>query len=92
MLDASGTVAQIVGKDVPLNDHNVVLVDDVDAPTGLRVIKTLRVDPTLPDTRSVHLAIRRSPELVSFLRCDVKLPDPRLQATMDLICAQVIGR
>jgi hypothetical protein len=83
---------QIEDKDVPLGDDNVVLVDDVDGASGLRVVKTMRIDPALPEPGRMELAIRRSPELVAFLRCDVKLPDARQQALMDVICGQVVGR
>jgi len=83
---------QIEDKDVPLGDDNVVLVDDVDGASGLRVVKTMRIDPALPEPGRMELAIRRSPELVAFLRCDVKLPDARQQALMDIICGQVVGR
>ncbi len=92
MFDGLARVVEIDGRNVPLNDDNVVLVDDVDSAAGLKVVKTLRVDPTLPDATRVEIAIRRSPELVAYLRCDLKLPDARRQAMMDLICAQVIGK
>lgn len=85
-------LCQIEDKDVPLGEDNVVLVDDVDSVSGPRVVKTMRIAPTLPEPGRMELAIRRSPELVEFLRCDVKLPDPRQQAMMDVICRQVIGR
>ena len=86
-------LCQIEDKQVPLGDDNVVLVDDVDGASGPKVVKTMRIDPALPGG-PVHmeLAIRRSPELVAFLRCDVKLPDARQQAMMDIVCRQVIGR
>ncbi|HUL72481.1 MAG TPA: hypothetical protein VLT86_05230 [Vicinamibacterales bacterium] len=92
LFDGRGRLAQIEDQNIPLNDHNVVLVDDVDSVGGPRVAKTLRIDPALPDPTRIEIAIRRSPELVAYLRCDLKLPDARQQAMMDVVCAQVLGR
>jgi len=92
LFDGAKRLCQIEGKDVPLNDHNVVLVDEVDSTSGPRVLKTLRIDPALPEPPRMEIAIRRSPELVSYLRCDLKLPDARQQTMMDIICGHVIGR
>jgi hypothetical protein len=89
LFDGPKRLCQIDGKDVPLNDHNVVLVDDVDSAGGPKVLKTLRIDPVLPDSAHMLMAIRKSPELVSYLRCDLKLPDARQQTMMDLICDQI---
>ena len=92
LFDGPERLAEIDGRKIPLDDHNVVLVDDVDSADGLKVVKTLRVDPSLSDRTRPEIVIRRSPELVAYLRCDLKLPDARKQAMMDIICAQVIGK
>jgi hypothetical protein len=92
LFDGRARLAEIDGRSVPLNDDNVVLVDDVDSVGGSKVVKTLRVDPALTDPARAEIVIRRSPELVAYLRCDLKLPDARQQAMMDVICAQVIGK
>jgi len=84
--------AQIEDTTIPLGDHNVVLVDDVDSAGGPRVVKTLHVDPDLPDPRRIDAVIARSPELASYLRCDRKLDDPRQQRTMETLCARFTGR
>lgn len=76
----------------PLGDDNVVLVDDVDSPTGPRVVKTLRVDPAVPDGRRIDQLIAGSPELVTYLRCDLKAPDPRLQIGIDMLCARYVKK
>lgn len=89
-------VAQIQGKSVQLGDANVILVDNVDLGDELKVVNTLRVDPELPQSDSgyprVDAVLGRSPEIVSFLRCDARMPDGRAQAMIDSICAQVLGR
>ena len=92
LFDGPARVAEIEDRKIPLNDDNVLLLDDVDSATGPKVVKTLRVDSDLSDPHRVEIVIRRSPELVAYLRCDTKLPDARQQATMDIICAQVIGK
>ena len=83
---------QIEDTTRPLGNDNVVLVDDVDSPTGPRIVKTLRIEPALGAAQRVDVAIARSPEVVAYLRCDVKLPDARQQATMDTICARYTGK
>jgi hypothetical protein len=92
LFDGPARLAEIEDRKIPLNDDNVLLVDDVDSAGGPKVVKTLRVDPDLSDPHRAEIAIRRSPELVAYLRCDIKLSDARQQATMDIICAQVIGK
>jgi hypothetical protein len=49
LFDGPERLAEIDGRKIPLDDHNVVLVDDVDSADGLKVVKTLRVDPSLSD-------------------------------------------
>jgi hypothetical protein len=87
---------QIQGIRVELNDDNVILVDDVDMPNGLRVVDTLRVDPSLPLTDNgyprIEAVLQRSEEIASFLRCDARMPDGRAQAIIDSVCAQVAGK
>ena len=72
----------------PLGEDNVVLVEDADSASGPRVLKTLRVDPAVPDGRRMDQFIARSPELVAYLRCDVKLDDVRKQMMIDVLCAR----
>lgn len=75
----------------PLGDDNVVLVDEVDSPGGPRVVKTMRVDPAVPNKRIDQL-IAKSPELVAYLRCDAKLPDAQKQMMVDILCARYSGK
>lgn len=73
-------------RSVDLGDHNVVLVDDVDATTGLRFLKSLRIDPGIDDPQALAPAIARSPELVEFLQCGVQLESVSAQRTTGGIC------
>jgi hypothetical protein len=69
---------------------NVVLVDDVDT-GGNKFVASLRIDPSLPDgdALKVEQILRRSPEIVSFLRCDVRLEDERARAMIERSCALI---
>jgi hypothetical protein len=63
---------------VSLEDGNVVLIDRVDTePTVLRV---LQVDPAVPLTPdAMYVVIKREPELVEFLECDLFRANPLFQ-------------
>jgi hypothetical protein len=94
-LDIAHRLATIQGgKPISLGQDNVVLVDHVDEPAALTVVKTLRIDdPSLPDRAPrVPLALKRSAEVVAFLRCDLRLPDEMQMLQTRLIepmCAQL---
>jgi hypothetical protein len=91
--DREKRIAHIQGREIPLQDANVILVDQVDGPEGLQIIGARRVDPQfgkLPE--DIGPILRRSAELVSYLRCDVRLPDAKVQEMMDLICARILGQ
>jgi hypothetical protein len=89
-------VAEIQGKSVQLRDANVILVDHVDTTGKLEVVDTIKIDPELPQSEGgyprIDAVLRRSPEIVSFLRCDARLPDERAQAMIDSICARVLAK
>jgi hypothetical protein len=76
----------------PLGNDNVVLVDDVDSVPGLRVVKTLRVDPQMSEQGHIGDVIVRSSELVAYLRCDAKVADKQKQMMVDLLCARYMGK
>ena len=93
--DLQTRLATIQGTPVELRDHNVVLVDGVDEPKGPRVVGTLRVDSTLPSgdgPAPIAETMRRSPEIVSFLRCETPLADPLMQKMAEMVCARVLGQ
>ena len=79
-------LAKLLEQEIPLADTNVVLVDDVDGPSGAHIVGRFFVDPKLPGTNSSGLrtieddpaitATRRAREAVAFLQCDVPLPMP----------------
>jgi hypothetical protein len=40
----------------------------------------------------IEVVLRRSPEIVEFLRCETRGPDERAQVIVDRICDQVLGK
>jgi hypothetical protein len=95
-LDSQARVAQVQGTRVDLGDSNVILVDGVDMPGGPVVVATLRVEPDLPQADNgyprIEEVLRRSPQIVSYLGCDERLPDGLAQKMIDIICARIIAR
>ena len=71
-LDSISRIAQIQQGRVALEGANVVLVDDVDAASGPRVVRLLRIDPQVAnDDRGYPIledVWKRSPEIVSFVK------------------------
>ena len=87
--------ATIQKRQIELRDRNVLLVDAVDDANGPQIVGTQRIEPVLPPGDSpawVGEALRRSPEIVSFLRCDTRLDDPLKQKLGEIICASVLGQ
>jgi hypothetical protein len=57
---------------ISLANQNAIVVDDVDLPHTRRTIKTLRIDPVLPERGNTLLIVaRRSGEVRNVLQCDV---------------------
>jgi hypothetical protein len=80
--------------EIALDAANVVLVDGVDAPAGPQVVRTLRIDPEYQESMRpvpVQTFMRRSPEIVDFLQCDVFVPGlkPYEQQVFDMWCSWV---
>ncbi len=90
-LTSNPRVATIQETRVPLQDHNVVLVDHVDSATGPEVVKTLTIDPSFTDPQRIGPVLGRSPEIVEFLRCGVRL-ESNLDTVLQKLCAEVIGK
>ena len=88
--DSPRTVT-IADKSIELGDHNVVLVDGVDDPGGLKVIKSLKVDPEFANRREIEAVLGRSQEVVTFLRCDLKLDNAAQQKMIDIFCGRLKG-
>jgi hypothetical protein len=90
-LKDSPLIVTIGNNSIDLGDHNVVLVDGVDDPSGPKILKSLRIDPEFSNRRELEAVLGRSAEVVSFLRCDVKLDNPAQQRTIDIFCGRLKG-
>ena len=89
-LTSTPRVVSIQDRSLPIPDKNVVLVDHADNPTNHEIVSTLTIDPTFVDQR-IGPVLGRSPEIVAFLRCDVRLGRP-VDGALQKLCADIIGR
>lgn len=90
--DPARRVAVVDGESVDLGDRNVVFADDADSPGGPRVIGTMRVESQMPGSAGqIGLVLRRSPEIMGFLRCDAPAAEGRAQAFLARLCLENIG-
>jgi hypothetical protein len=91
--DPQKQTAKIQGREVSLQNANVILVDDVDSAGGPQILGTRWVEPHLAaGPMGVESIIQRSPELFEFLRCDAILADIGMQQMMNLQCARMRGQ
>jgi hypothetical protein len=91
----AGDTVAINGREVHLGTDNVVYVDEVDAPTGARVVRTARIPSQMPGAPAqIGLTIRNVPDLVTYLRCDARASDPQRQMMIERMgaCAVTLGR
>lgn len=89
-LDTVSRALRIQDRHFSLGDNNVVLVDGIDRGGEFSVVRMLAIDPTIPDPPRIEPLLRRSEEVLSFLRCDVKAS--RGQELFDRICREIMGR
>jgi len=90
--DRATRVVTIQGKPLTLGADNVVFVDDVDVRDEARVVGTMRVARAMPGSAGqIGLVLKQSREIMSFLRCDAKLPDVPERAWLAGLCLQNIG-
>ena len=85
--------AWVQDREVSLQNANVILVDRVDSREGLTVVGTREIDPQLSGVPvRIEQVLRRSSELVAFLRCDASLPDPLAQEMVRMVCGELLNR
>jgi hypothetical protein len=95
--DLSETPRQVRIQDQPVTltpaDANVILVDGVDSANGPTVVNSLSIDPSMPGGE-VHLesVLRRSPDIVAFLKCDQDVQNAMMNAAVKHNCDLVLGR
>ena len=91
-VDRFARVARIRDRRIPLREANVILVDQVDGAEGLRIARTMWVDPRLAAPDRFQIVIQRSPELRAFVRCDVHFQDPVKEQVGRLLCSGTLGK
>ena len=92
-------VARLLNQEISLKDTNVVLVDFVDSKAGPTIVGYRWVEPGAPAppvvpggaSDPIAGAIRRSPELLEYLQCDLKMPDAIMQPLMEQVCHIIRG-
>lgn len=97
--DDDKKIVKMVNQEISLKDANVILVDFVDSAAGPTIVGHRWVEPGPPAPPLVAGAtedpiagvIRRSPELYEYLRCDLTVPDPLMNAMMPIICGMMRG-
>jgi hypothetical protein len=90
--DYSTRTAIIQEKKVELKSDNVVLVDRVDTASERAIVGTLRVADTIDDDRRIEPVLNSSPQILEFLRCDIRLDEPGRDAAVQRICAMILGK
>ena len=77
-VQTDGSVARLLDREVSLKDGNVILVDQVD--TKPAIVRMMHVDPVVPSTPdALDVVLKRHPELIEFLQCDLFLASPPVQ-------------
>jgi hypothetical protein len=97
--DDDKKIVKLLNQEVSLKDTNVVLVDFVDSTGGPTIVGYRWVEPGPPAPAPVAGGaadpiagvIRRSPELYDYLRCDLRMADPLMNAMMPMICGLMRG-
>ena len=79
------------GHGVPLAENNVLFVDEVDGPSGPRVVGTMAVSRGMPGSAGqIAPVLRSAPRIMSFLRCNAGDESPR-RALFRTLCLQNVG-
>jgi hypothetical protein len=97
--DYDKRIVKILNREISLKETNVVLVDFVDSVNGPVIVDYRWVEPgppappVVPDAASDPIAgvIRRSPDLLAYLQCDLKVADPVMSAYIPIVCGQMRG-
>jgi len=85
-------VAVLLGQTLDVSQNNVVFVDDVDSASGARVSGQTRLEKVIPGTGGqIGSALKQSPEIMDFLRCDAVPASGRGKGFVEKLCLQNIG-
>lgn len=89
--DSATRIVRLAQQEIRLEPHvNVILVDGVDLEPRGPSLRLSSIPPELPPAGDAMIALlRRSKEVIAFLRCDVRVADERRQRLFDGLCAAV---
>lgn len=97
--DFDARVVTIADRRLSLDAIDTVLVDSVDRPGARRITATRRLAARLPLLGDANVEIvRRSPELVRFLQCEIAMPRPQSargpipQPPVITVCEKLAGK
>jgi hypothetical protein len=80
-------------RDIVMRGDNVLYVDNVDAPSGPRFLRTSHVDPRMPGTfGQVGSVLASSQEIMDYMQCGARRGDPTFDARLALMCITNLGR
>jgi hypothetical protein len=85
-------IVKMLGQEVSLEASNVVLVDFVDSTTGPVIVGYRWVEPVQVTPQSgdpVAAIIKQAPDLFDYLRCDLSVPNPAMNAMLAMICGRM---
>jgi hypothetical protein len=90
--DQSKRIVVVQGRTIELGADNVVFVDDVDAKSGQRVIRTLSIPRAMPGSAGqIGPLLQKSPEIMSYLRCDAAAVRDADREYLSRLCLQNVG-
>lgn len=85
--DPRSRIARVQDDVIQIRAANVILLDEVDGAGGVQVLAAVTVNPQFAESIGIVDLVRRSPQLVEFLRCDSKMSDSDRQQILDRVCA-----
>lgn len=93
--DTRARTANVLGRTLDLTKDNAILVEGAGSPKGPQIVRTLMVEAPLPNGANPNEILKvlgQVKELRDYLRCDIPLPDPALQARLAPMCALVLAQ
>ena len=85
-------IVKLLDREISLRETNLILVDNVDTPSGPTIVDQGWIDVPIElddQVDSIRALISRSPELYAYLQCDKRLSDAFQQAMIAIICNQM---
>jgi hypothetical protein len=88
----TAAIVKLLDREISLRETNLILVDNVDTPSGPTVVDERWIDVPIEfdaQVDPIRALISRSPELFAYLQCDQQLPDTFQQTMIAIVCNQM---